>query len=89
MSILTPTEIRDMWRDVFSPSGGQQHFKGANPAIDSAGVAAVFQAIEDFWETNKVALKADMDTAAGHTLTADQAKVMGRAWLLKKARRGN
>ena len=89
MAILTDDQITIMWRSIFQIGSGKSNFKGANPSLSGEDLKDTFQAIEDFWETNKITLKGQMDTAAGVTLTNNQAKVLGRAWLMLKARRGN
>ena len=88
MAVLTKLDQTEMRRDYFQQGIGKEHFKGTNPTWDGDAMLAVLQAIEDKWETDKVALKADMDVAAGVTMTNAQAKTLGRAWLLWKSKRG-
>jgi hypothetical protein len=56
-----------------------------NPTLTKAELKAGFQAIEDFWENNRIALKADIDTAMGRTpatkISNALAKQMGKIWL--------
>lgn len=88
MAILTNDDFAEMRRDYFTLGQGKEDFKGTNPVVNKK---AVLQAIEDYWEemATKLAIKADMDAAnGGVTLTNPQAKILGRAWLKNKAKRG-
>ncbi len=88
MATLTKADQTEMRQNYFQKGNGKEDFKGANPTWDGDKMLAVLQAIEDRWENGKAALKADMDAAAGVTMTNTQAKILGRAWLLWKTRRG-
>ena len=89
MAVLANADFQAMWQDVFRVGHGKDQFKGANPSLSGDAVRAVLQRLEDIWEANRATLKGQMDTAAGTTLTAAQAKVLARAWLAHKARSGN
>lgn len=88
MATLNDKQITEMWKDVFRKNVDKDVFK-AGTSLTLPQLKAAFQAIEDFWQTNKVSLKGQMDAAAGATLTADQSKALGKAWLKKMAERGN
>lgn len=88
MVTLTKQDKTEMRKDYFQKGKGKEFFKGANPAWDGTKMLAVLQAAEDHWVAGLASLKADMDAAAGVTMTTNQAKTLGRAWLQFKARRG-
>ena len=90
MAVITKPDVTEMKRGYFQLGQGKEEFKGLNPSMHGGQLLAVFQAIEDDWNSpaHKTSLKADMDAAAGKTLTNSQAKVLGRAWLKFKAKRG-
>lgn len=54
------------------------------PHLTKAELKAGFQAIEDFWETNRATLKSDIDTAVGQNISIALAKKMGKFWLQYK-----
>jgi len=89
MGTITKENVTEMKNDYFQLGRGKEEFKGpTNPRMHGGQLRDVFQAIEDFWVNSKAALKADIDAAAGKTLTNAQARVLGRAWLRFKAGRG-
>lgn len=88
MAVITKLDKTEMRQDFFRSGNGREFFKGTNPTMNGPQLLAVLQAIEDDWEIRKVARKAKIDVAAGTSLTDDQAKVLGRAWLSFKAKRG-
>ena len=52
-----------------------------SPHLTKAELKAGFQAIENFWETNRVVLKNDIDIAIGRNISNALAKKMGKLWL--------
>jgi len=89
MAVLTQFDVTEMKRDYFRLGQGKEEFKGStNPSMTGEQLLAVLQAIENKWASNKIGLKMAMDVAAGKTLTNAQVKVLGRAWLRFKAKRG-
>jgi hypothetical protein len=48
-------------------------------------VRDAFQALDDFWETNRLTLKSNMETAIGASISNQLAKKLGKAWLAYKA----
>jgi len=88
MAVLTGLDKTEIKRSYFVPGRGKEHFKGAsNPSMDGDQLLAVLQAIEDDWETTKVARRAKINVAAGKSLTNGQVAVLERGWLQFKARR--
>ncbi len=45
---------------------------------------AAFQAIENFWENNRLTLKSDIDTAIGRSIGNSLAKKIGKQWMESK-----
>jgi hypothetical protein len=67
----------------------QGHFdlmEGELPPLTKVDYKAVYQAVETFWENNRLVLKAAMDTAAGQTISNELAKKIGKYWMQKKWR---
>lgn len=85
MATLTKSDQAEIREIFFRQGEGKDHFKGANPSLSGEKLLAALQAIEDKWNAGKSALKADMDAAAGVTLTIDQAEVLGASWMAWKA----
>ena len=52
-----------------------------SPVLTKAELKAAFQAIEDFWEDNRVSLKSDIDSAIGRSISNTLAKKLGKYWL--------
>lgn len=87
MAVITNAHVREVWRELYRKGQGKEEVQRTSlPHPDE--VKAILQAIEDFWENGKPALKVSMDAAAGTTLAPSTAKAYGRAWLNLKARRG-
>ena len=64
-----------------------EHFnlmEGESPPLTKAQYKAALQACEDFWENNRLSLKADIDTAVGVTISNQLAKKIGKYWLQLK-----
>ncbi len=45
---------------------------------------AAFQAIEDFWEANRVVLKGDINAAVGRNISNTLARKIGKQWMQSK-----
>jgi hypothetical protein len=88
MAILGPADYRDMRRQLYSPGDGKEELKARPNLPNEAQLKAAFQVFEDFWENNKVSVKASLDTAIGFTTTAALAKKIGRVWLFWKFGQG-
>lgn len=88
MATLTKKDKTEMRRDYFKPGDGQEHFKGANPSMSGEQILAALQAVEDWFNNERATLKTEMDTAAGVTMTNQQARILARAWLAWKNKRG-
>jgi hypothetical protein len=88
MATLTDQEYGELRRLIYRAGHGKEELKALANLPDSPTFKAILEAVETFWEDNRAALKADMDTAAGFTLTAPLAKKIGKAWLGHKMKRG-
>lgn len=53
-------------------------------ALSKAQWKAALQAIDDWYESERAAVKAAIDTAAGVTLSNPLAKKLGRVWMQQK-----
>ena len=80
MAVITDANVKEMYLTLYRKGEGKEEIK-ADGLLSPATIKAVFQALEDRFENGRVALKADMDAAAGRTLTPAAAKKYGRAWL--------
>lgn len=88
MALITTNMVKQLWRRLYRKGQGKEDIKtGRLP--DPLQIRAIFQAIEDRWDGDKINYKAAMDAAAGYTLTGNQAKILGMVWLQAKAERGN
>lgn len=56
----------------------------ADNCSDKTELKAAFQAVEDFWEDNRAALKSKIDIAMGRTISNALAKKIGKYWLKYK-----
>jgi len=89
MALITQGMVRALWRDLYRGTGTDKADMKGGDLPDPTQIRAIFQAIEDRWDGDKMNYKAAMDAAAGFTLTNAQAKVFGKYWLKAKAQRGN
>lgn len=55
-----------------------------DPILTKQQLRDGIQAIEDWWEDNKIDLKSDIDTAVGQTISNPLAKQMYKWWLKYK-----
>ncbi len=83
MATITDAAVREMYRQMYRKGEGKEEIK-ADGLMDPDTIKAVFQAIEDRWESGRTVLKADVDAAAGRTVTAAVAKKFGRTWMRRK-----
>jgi hypothetical protein len=65
----------------------REHFDlmaNESPVLTKAQYKAAYQAVETFWENNRLALKAAMNTAVGQTISDSLAKKIGKYWMREK-----
>ena len=86
MPALQWTEYGYIKRQVWNLN--KPEIRALTPLPPKASWLAGFQAIEDFWETNRATLKGNIDTAMGITTTSVLARTIGLAWLVWKVSRG-
>ena len=92
---LTNEQVKRMWRWLYSKANHKADIK-AGKLPSRAERQAIFDAIQTYWDANSLAsvpakqgfraahgatLKPLMDTAAGFTLTAGEAKAYVLAWI--------
>ncbi len=82
MAILTKAQKFEMHKLIRQIGFGKAELKAT--AVSAPKLGDAFQAVEDFWATNKLTLKSDIDTAIGFTTTNAFAKKIGKAWLAWK-----
>jgi hypothetical protein len=85
---LTNTDYGNLRNACWRDANTKAQLKALAALPDKPTLTAIFAAIDDFWETNRLALKADMDAAAGMSLPNSLAKALGRIWLFWKFGRG-
>ena len=84
MAVLTGADIKAIWRDLYRLGHGKEELKAKLSPRDKR--LGILQAVEDDWVAGRTARKAAMDTAAGRTLTAAEARVYQRGWLSLRGR---
>jgi hypothetical protein len=90
MATITSADLDTLYsQTLYRPGQGKEELKALAALPNKTQLVAAFQVIETFWETNKAAVKADIDTALGVTTSAALARKIGLAWLLWKVARGN
>ena len=82
MAILTDVEAAKFRQALHGD--GLDLLQAESPPLNKTQLKAAFQAVEDFWEANRISLKQSMDTAAGQTISVALAKKIGKYWLQHK-----
>lgn len=80
MAIMTDGDLQQCWLSLYHKGEGKEEIK-ADGLLDPATIKAVFQAIEDWFEGQRPAIKAVIDTAAGRVVSDAAIKKYGRAWM--------
>jgi len=83
MSVVTDADVREMYLSLYRKGEGKEEIK-ADGLLDPATIKAVFQAIEDWFEGQRPAVKAAIDAAAGRAVSNAAAKKYGRVWMRRK-----
>ncbi len=86
--MITDSDYGDLRNASWQDATTKARLKALPSLPDKPTLKAVFQALDDFWEANRLVLKADMDAAAGVTLPNPLAKALGKIWLAWKFGRG-
>ena len=80
MAILATRQLATLRREVEKSPEPIDYTKGE--------INAALQAIEDWWENNRLTLSTVIDNATAKSFTATQKRQIGRAWMIDKAARG-
>ena len=83
MAVITDADLREMYLSLYRKGEGKEEIK-ADGLLSPTKLKAVFQAIEDWYEGERPAVKAAIDAAAGRTVSNAAAKKYGRAWMRRK-----
>lgn len=78
MAVLTDADFAAIRRNARSDPDAKREY--INSGLSKSQWKAAVQAIEDDFESNRTALKALVDTAAGVTLSNPLAKKIGRTY---------
>lgn len=81
MATLTNAHYKQLRASVYRWGEGKEELKARANLPSEAQLKAAFQACEDFWESNKATLKANIDQALGVTTTNPEARKIALAWL--------
>lgn len=82
MAILSDTVLATMRQKLHGD--GLALLQAESPPLSKAEIKAAVQAIEDYWETNRANIKANIDAAVGRTISVALAKKLGKYWLQYK-----
>lgn len=82
MAVLTNAQKFEIHKLIRQSGFGKTELTAAGVSAPKLGDA--FQAVEDFWESNRPTIKSDIDAAIGFTTTNAFAKKIGKAWLAWK-----
>jgi hypothetical protein len=88
MAALTDIQYGEIHNLVYRQGQGKEELKAHPTLPDQAHLKAAYQVLENFWEDNKAAVKAALDTALGVTTTGAEAKKIGLQFLIWKASKG-
>lgn len=79
MALLTETNYTNLRH--FLHDNAYDDLQGENPCLTKQQLRDGIQAIEDWWESEKANLKAEIDSAVGQTISNLLAKQMYKWWL--------
>lgn len=88
MAVLTSQQYHDLRRAVYTKGSGKEELQALPALPNESQFLAAFQAIEDFWENNRAALKTAIEAALGQAITNACARKILIAWLQHKLRIG-
>ena len=83
MAVITDADVRDMYSQLYRKGEGKEEIK-ADGLLSPTVIKAVFQAIEDWYEGERVTVKAAIVAAAGRPMSNAAAKKYGRVWMRRK-----
>lgn len=86
MATLTDENYSELRNTVYRKGQGKEEMKALPSLPSKAQLKGAFQALEDWWQTQKPLVKADIDTAYGQTTSATLAKFIFKAFFLWKTR---
>lgn len=87
MPALNDQEVSEQWQRAFAP-GTSKYVLKAKDLPDRAERKAIFQALEDWYEAERLQVKALLDLAAGRILSNAEAKVYASSFLQWKSGKG-
>ena len=79
MAVITDADLRDLYLQLYRKGEGKEEIK-ADGLMSPEKIRAVFQAIEDWFEGQRPAIKAAMVAAAGRPVSNAAAKKYGGVW---------
>ena len=83
MAVITDADLRDLWLQLYRKGEGKEEIK-ADGLLPPDKIKAIFQAIEDWFEGQRPAIKAVIVAAAGRPVSNAAAKKYGRVWMRRK-----
>ncbi len=83
MPVLTNAEFTAYKHALRDDAAAKAEMRALAPS--KAAWKATLQALEDGYESRRAAIKVEMDTAMGTTLTNGLAKKLEKVWMLQKA----
>jgi len=87
MATIEWSDYSDMRNALYHKGAGKEEMKAMTDLPSKSQLKAVFQAIEDWWESEQATLKAAIDNAYGQTTTVALARKIMKAWVAWKLRR--
>lgn len=88
MAALTAADYREIRAKLYSAGNGKDELKALPSLPSKADLGAAFQNLEDWWDANRLAAKAEVDTGIGFTTSAALARFIFVAWFLNRLARG-
>lgn len=85
MAVLTNAQFTTYKRALRRDKAVRAEINAA--ALDKAQWMAALQALEDGYESRQAAIKAEVDTAAGTTLSNPLAKALEDVWMAERSTR--
>ena len=84
MAVLTDDDFTAYKRGLRNDPAAKAEMRSLSPS--KGDWKATLQALEDGYETRRAAIKAEMDTAMGATLTNALSKKLEKVWMHNKAK---
>ena len=78
---LTLDDYGQLRQKLYRNSSGKTELKALPNLPTKTQLMAAFSVLDNIWENNRAAIKTQIDTAIGQTLTNSLAKEIGKVWL--------